>query len=55
MNETGVGPGRSPLSRTTKIHTKLGNPYLAVTLDEDDWPFEVFGWTGHSGDCRPSS
>ena len=27
----------------------MGNLYLAVTFDEDDRPFEVFGWIGKTG------
>ena len=36
-------------SRTDRIRTELGNLYLAVTLDENGRPFEVFGWIGKTG------
>ena len=49
MNETRGRPGRSLPSRTEKIRTELGNLYLAVTFDDDDRPFEVFGWIGKTG------
>ena len=40
---------RSLPSVTRRISTELGNLYLAVTLDEDGQPFEVFGWLGKTG------
>lgn len=46
MNETSGRPGRSLPSRTEKIRTELGNLYLAVTFDQEDRPFEIFGWIG---------
>ena len=49
MHETRERPGRSLPSKTEKIRTELGNLYLAVTFDEDDRPFEVFGWIGKTG------
>ena len=49
MNDTRERPGRSLPSKTEKIRTELGNLYLAVTFDEDDNPFEVFGWIGKTG------
>ena len=49
MNETRERQGRSLPSRTEKIRTELGNLYLAITFDEDDRPFEVFGWIGKTG------
>lgn len=49
MNETRGRPGRSLPSRTEKIRTELGNLYLAVTFDQDDRPFEIFGWIGKTG------
>ena len=33
-------------SRSMESRTELGNLYLAVTLDENGRPFEVFGWIG---------
>ena len=47
LTETRQRPGLSLPSRTEeKIRTELGNLYLAVTFDEDDRPFQVFGWIG---------
>ena len=52
MNETRERPGRSLPSRTEKTRTERGNLYLAVTFDEYDRPFEVFGWIGKTGTFR---
>lgn len=49
MNDTRERPGRSLPSRTEKIRSELGSLYLAVTFDEDDSPFEMFGWIGKTG------
>ena len=49
MNDTRERPGRSLPSRTEKIHSELGSLYLAVTVDENGRPFEVFGWIGKTG------
>ena len=40
---------RSLPSTTTKLQTELGNLYVAVSVDEDGEPFEVFGWLGKGG------
>ena len=42
-------PARSLPSRTERIRTELGNLYLTVTFDEDERPFELFGWIGKTG------
>ena len=47
--ETWDRPSRSMESRTDRIRTELGNLYLAVTVDENGRPFEVFGWIGKTG------
>ena len=49
MNETRQRPGRSLPNQTEKVRTELGNLYLAITFDEDDRPFEMFGWIGKTG------
>ena len=45
-------PARSLPSRTERIRTELGNLYLTVTFDEDERPFELFGWIGKTGTFR---
>ena len=40
---------RSLPSTTTKLQTEMGNLYVAVSVDEDGEPFEVFGWLGKGG------
>ena len=42
-------PARSLPSQTERIRTELGNLYLTVTFDEDERPFELFGWIGKTG------
>jgi hypothetical protein len=42
-------PARSLPSRTERVRTELGNLYLTVTFDEDERPFELFGWIGKTG------
>ena len=49
MNDTRERPGRSLPSRTERVRTELGNLYLAGTFDENDRPFEMFGWIGKTG------
>ena len=46
MNETRDRPDRSLPSRTEKIRAEMDKLYLAVMFDENDRPFEVFGWIG---------
>ena len=42
-------PARSLPSQTERVRTELGNLYLTVTFDEDERPFELFGWIGKTG------
>ena len=49
MNETRGRLSRSLPSQTERIRTELGNLYLMVTFDEDERPFELFGWIGKTG------
>ena len=43
---------RSLPSVTTKLATELGNLYVTVCLDDDGWPFEVFGSLGKAGSLQ---
>ena len=43
---------RSLPSETTKLSTELGNLYVTVCLDDDGYPFEVFGSLGKAGSLQ---
>ena len=40
---------RSLPSTTTKLQTEFGSLFVTVSVDEDDEPFEVFGFLGKGG------
>ena len=40
---------RSLQSTTTRVNTEMGSLFITVCLDEDEEPFEVFGWFGKGG------
>ena len=49
MTATTRARPRSLPSTTTKLQTEFGSLFVTVSVDEDDEPFEVFGFLGKGG------
>ena len=49
MTATTRARPRSLTSTTTKLQTEFGSLFVTVSVDEEENPFEVFGWLGKGG------